>query len=373
MNTNKNSLTAWLTVTQAQSIGIRTVQKCLQHFESVDRLCHAQAATLSNIGLSEKQIFDLHHPNQHLIEQALRWQDADTKHHIVTFSDPRYPQLLREITQPPLLLYLHGNPNCLSDPQIAIVGSRKPSHNGLEFAYFFAHQLAQAGLTITSGLALGIDGAAHEGTLSTNGTTIAVLGTGLNCIYPKRHQSLAKRITEHGCLVSEFPLDSPPIPAHFPQRNRIISGLSIGTLVIEAAAKSGSLITARYATEQNREVFAMPGSLKNPAALGCLQLIQQGAKCITHIDDILEEINQLPFNLRQNTPPLNSNNSPSSDTNKLETIEQRVLACVDAENITTIDQICERSKLAPQVAMANLLALELAGHITARQGGYTKR
>lgn len=373
MNTNDHNLTAWLTLTHAHTIGIRTIQKCLRYFTSVTDLCAADDSILSQIGLSQEQIIQIKQPNKRLIEQALSWQQTDNSHHIITFSDLRYPALLKEIGQPPTLLYVVGDPHYLLQPQLAIVGSRNPSHNGLEFANSFAYQLAEIGFTITSGLALGVDGAAHRGALAAKGNTIAVLGTGLNQIYPKRHRALTEQIVQSGCLVSEFSLDSQPIPTNFPRRNRIISGLSLGTLVIEAATKSGSLITARYAAEQNREVFALPGSLKNPAAQGCLQLIQQGAKCVTNIDDILQEINQLSFIPRNPSSALNFKTPPSYESQVLESDLERILASVDHDNMTTIDQICERSKLASQTVVANLLTLELTGHVIAHQGGYIKR
>lgn len=207
------------------------------------------------------------------------------------FDDPRYPRLLREIPKPPPLLFVRGNPDCLSLPQLAIVGSRNPSGGGNENAERFAAYLAGCGLAITSGLALGIDAAAHRGALSAGGITIAVMGTGIDRIYPSRHRQLAQEIIDGGgALVSEFPLGTSSHANHFPQRNRIISGLSGGTLVVEAAVQSGSLITASYALQHNREVFAIPGSIHNPLSRGCHQLIRQGATLVETAQDIVDQL-----------------------------------------------------------------------------------
>ncbi len=223
--------------------------------------------------------------------------------HLITLHDARYPTLLREIDDAPPMLFIQGDPTILNLPQIAIVGSRNPSASGRQTATDFAHFLASAGLAITSGLADGIDGAAHQGALETKNSTLAVTGTGLDRVYPAKHRELAHRIAEQGALISELPPGTPPIPANFPRRNRIISGLSLGTLVVEAAQKSGSLITARLATEQGREVFAIPGSIHNPLARGCHALIRQGAKLVETAGDILEELAPLLGTAYQpNTP-----------------------------------------------------------------------
>ncbi len=230
----------------------------------------------------------------------LTYLEQQPQLHCLLFDDPRYPQLLREIPKPPPVLFVRGNPDCLSLPQLAIVGSRSPSGGGSDNAERFAAYLAGCGLAITSGLALGIDAAAHRGALSVGGMTIAVMGTGIDRIYPSRHRQLAQAIIDGGgALVSEFPLGTSSHASHFPQRNRIISGLSGGTLVVEAAVQSGSLITASYALQHNREVFAIPGSIHNPLARGCHQLIRQGATLVETGQDILEQLTGLISYKRQ--------------------------------------------------------------------------
>ena len=222
-------------------------------------------------------------------ERALRWaEQPDCR--IITIFDPTYPALLREIPAPPIVLFCRGNVNALHNPQVAIVGSRKASHYGLDAAFQFAHLLGARGFTITSGLAVGIDGSAHRGALAHESGTVAVYGCGVDRVYPSRHRDLAEEICARGLVVSEFPIGSPPRPYHFPRRNRIISGLSFGTLVVEAAAGSGSISTAIHALEQGREVFALPGSIRNPLSAGCHQLIKQGATIVTEITDLTDQL-----------------------------------------------------------------------------------
>ena len=221
---------------------------------------------------------------------SLKWLEAPARH-LLMWDDPAYPGLLEELPDAPPLLFIEGDPSLLERPQLAMVGSRRASRPGLDNATAFARSLARGGFVITSGLALGIDGAAHQGALDVGGKTIAVLGTGLEQLYPRRHLGLAARIVEGGgALVSELPLDCPPQAANFPRRNRIISGLSLGVLVVEASPSSGSLITARLAAEQGREVYAIPGSIHHPGARGCHQLIRQGAALVESVEDVLQAL-----------------------------------------------------------------------------------
>ena len=230
-------------------------------------------------------------------ERDLRWLEPPT-HHLVRIVDPGYPPRLRTISQPPLLLFVRGGVELLGEPQLAIVGSRNPTRGGEDTAFRFAGALAQAGLVITSGLAVGIDAAAHRGAVAAAradvggglGASVAVFGTGLDRVYPRRNLDLAVEVERIGAIVSEFPLGTPPRRDHFPRRNRIISGLSLGVLVVEAAVRSGSLTTARWAAEQGREVFAIPGSIHNPLARGCHRLIRDGAKLVESVGDVLEEL-----------------------------------------------------------------------------------
>ncbi|TBV00193.1 DNA-processing protein DprA [Phytopseudomonas dryadis] len=221
---------------------------------------------------------------------ALAWLQVPGQH-LLMWDAPNYPALLGELADAPPLLFVAGDPAVLERPQLAMVGSRRASRPGLDNAHGFARSLARGGFVITSGLALGIDGAAHQGALDADGHTVAVLGTGLQCLYPARHTNLARRIVERGgALVSELPLASPPHASNFPRRNRIISGLSLGVLVVEASPSSGSLITARLAAEQGREVYAIPGSIHHPGARGCHQLIREGATLVESLEHILEAL-----------------------------------------------------------------------------------
>lgn len=225
-------------------------------------------------------------------QKAQRDEDWLRRYHadLLTLSDPRYPPLLLEIADPPPLLYVWGSPECLSAPQLAVVGSRRPSRQGISDARDFVQVLAAGGFVITSGLAYGIDAAAHQAALDVSGKTIAVLGSGIDKIYPAANSDLAYAISQSGAVISEFPLGTPPRANQFPSRNRIISGLGLGTLVVEAAMQSGSLVTARLASEQNREVFALPGSIHNPVSRGCNSLIRQGATLVQSADDIFVEL-----------------------------------------------------------------------------------
>jgi DNA processing protein len=246
-------------------------------------------ASLAELGLTTRTIAWLVAPDETLIDADLRWLDRSGGV-LLPATAADYPPLLRESPDAPAVLYVRGETQVLRDPQLAMVGSRNPTAGGRSTARDFASFFARAGLTITSGLALGIDAACHEGALVAGGPTIAVLGCGLDQTYPREHQSLAERIAAQGALISEFPPGTKPMPACFPQRNRIIAGLSHGTLVVEAAQRSGSLITARLAGVAGREVFAIPGSIHNPLARGCHQLIRQGAKLVERPEDVLCEL-----------------------------------------------------------------------------------
>jgi len=294
-------------------------------------------------------------------------QSCANKAEILTLHDVRYPPLLKEISDPPLVLYVAGDATLLSLPQLAMVGSRHPSSFGLEKASQFAKTLSDKGLIITSGLALGIDGACHQGALSGSGKTIAVMGTGLGRIYPQAHYNLAEQIKQHGAIVSEFPWNTPPSPWNFPRRNRIISGLSVGVLVVEAALGSGSLITARCAVEQNREVFAMPGSIHHPLARGCHQLIRQGAKLVESAQDIIEELTSfIDFFKESDKIP-----EPQASLHDLEETQRKLLNHIDYA-ATAMDVIQTRSRLTASQVSSILLFLELKGYIEAVQGGYMR-
>lgn len=308
-------------------------------------------------------------------DEALEWQKQPGQRWLSIY-DSAYPQLLKNIDNPPPILGVRGDLDWLSQPQIAVVGSRNASQSGLAIAKDFAHFLSTQGITISSGLALGIDSMAHQGGLSATGSSIAVVATGLDRIYPAANQHLGRQIAEQGAMISEFPLGTKPLAFRFPLRNRIISGLSLGTLVVEAALKSGSLITARTAMEQGREVFAVPGSIHNPQAKGCHQLIKQGAKLVESGKDIFDElIALLPFELE--TP---QGNAPSPDDQKVSAnsespksaSQSKLLQWIEFEPIS-LDELAVLSKLPVSQIQAELMMLELSGQIEKLSAGRWRR
>ncbi|WP_111642187.1 DNA-processing protein DprA [Marinimicrobium alkaliphilum] len=304
------------------------------------------------------------------LEEDLAWLDRHPRVSVVVKGDPDYPPLLAEIRRAPPVLFVLGNINALSLPQLALVGSRNPTAGGRENAWQFAHYLAGCGFAITSGLALGVDGVAHQGALDAGGKTLAIMGTGIDQVYPSRHKSLAADIVEQGgALVSEFPIGTRSQPANFPQRNRLISGLSLGTLVVEAAVKSGSLITARYALQQNREVFAIPGSIHNPLARGCHQLLRDGATLIETGQDVVDQLAGLlayQTELFAATPEPAPGNAPVLDQE-----EQQLLTHLGYDPVD-IDTLVVRTALDPGTLLAQLMGLELKGAISERGGCYVR-
>lgn len=291
-------------------------------------------------------------PDAALLAATRDWLDQPGNS-LMTLADTDYPQTLLEIADPPAVLYCKGRRDLLRQPCLGVVGSRNATPQGVRDAEAFAHALSDAGLTIVSGLALGIDAAAHRGGLAGAGSSVAIIGTGLNRIYPARNKTLAHQLAETGLIVSEFALGTPPLPGHFPRRNRLISGLSRGVLVVEAAPDSGSLITARVATEQGREVFAIPGSIHSPLARGCHALIKQGAKLVESAADILDELAWQ----RRLAPPVHP-----------ESIPDPVLDALDGAP-TTLDTLAQRTGLTLDALSAKLLALELDGRIASLPGG----
>lgn len=280
-------------------LGPKRFRKLLSAFDSASAALSAPASAWRSLGLPLACSEARRSPEiRERARLALEWLQVPGQQ-LVMWDEPGYPALLAELADAPPLLFVAGDPTLLERPQLAMVGSRRASRPGLDTAHSFARSLARGGFVVTSGLALGIDGAAHQGALDADGHTVAVLGTGLQCLYPARHKRLARDIVERGgALVSELPLDSPPQAANFPRRNRIISGLSLGVLVVEASPSSGSLITARLAAEQGREVYAIPGSIHHPGAKGCHQLIRDGATLVESIEHILEALRgwqQVPF------------------------------------------------------------------------------
>ncbi len=301
-----------------------------------------------------------------VVQAHERWLAQDAQRHAITLADPRYPAALLDTTDPPLLLFVQGRLDALARPQrLAIVGSRNPTPQGAQNAQAFAQSLAASGLCIVSGLALGIDGAAHEGALRAGGLTLAVVGTGLDRVYPSRHRDLAHRIAEQGALLSEYPLGAPPLAHHFPQRNRVIAGLSMGTLVVEAALQSGSLITARLASEQGREVFAIPGSIHSPQSRGCHALIRQGAKLVESAQDVLEE-------LRLSDPAPRAAGPAALPESESEGASGGLLKALGHDPVG-LDALLARTGLPASALQAQLLELELQGLVARLPGGLLQR
>ncbi|ABZ74605.1 DNA protecting protein DprA [Shewanella halifaxensis HAW-EB4] len=306
-------------------------------------------------------------PDYALVDAALTWQQAADNHHLVCLGDPLYPPLLKQINDPPAVLFLKGNLDALLFPGIAVVGSRNATLGGKKVAYELAIQLALHSLAITSGMALGIDGAAHQAAIDIEKPSVAVLGTGADVIYPKRHRSIYHDIQKDGCILSEFWPDVKPFAGNFPKRNRIISGLTIGTLVVEASLKSGSLITARLANEQGREVFAVPGSVLSGQSEGSHQLLRDGAKLVESVADILEEVTALSqFHLEELRSRHHIGGESASDLPF-----SSLLASVGYET-TTINDVVEHSGKTIELVLEQLLELELQGWITAVPGGYIR-
>lgn len=301
------------------------------------------------------------------LRKLREWLDADSRHDWVALDDPRYPQALLQTADPPLLLYTMGRCELLNTPSVAIVGSRNPTPQGAENARAFAEHLGRAGLAIVSGMALGIDGAAHSGALAGGAGTIAVVGTGLDRVYPRAHRALAHQIAERGLIVSEFELGTEPLAANFPQRNRIIAGLSLGTLVVEAALESGSLITARFAIEAGRDVFAIPGSIHSPQSRGCHALIKQGAKLVDDARDVLEELRWPP------PPAPQSGDVPAQGPVGSDAAGSDPLLAAMGYDPVDLDQLQARTGWPTAQLSARLLELELQGHVARLPGGRYQR
>jgi DNA processing protein len=363
MKSTNSHFLHWLVAIRFDNIGPLRMRRWLEHFDNhIEKFFTASSDELLTIGVTQQQLAILKNPDWQSAEQDFQWCE---KNHcqIIPINDERYPKLLREISSAPLLLFVQGNTELLNQPQLAIVGSRNPTPSGRELAENFASSLAQAGLVVTSGMAMGIDAASHRGALAIQHQTIAVTGTGLKHTYPVSHRRLAKEIVANGALVSEFPPDTAARAQHFPMRNRIISGMSLGVLVVEAAPKSGSLITARLAMEQNRDVFAIPGSIHNPLARGCHQLIQQGAKLVESAHDILVELGALHAVLIEKNPT-----KPLQELSKL---EGEILQFIGYE-MTPLDAIIMRSGLTAAEVSSMLLPLELRGYVSIVPGGYVR-
>nr|CAA6830211.1 MAG: Rossmann fold nucleotide-binding protein Smf possibly involved in DNA uptake [uncultured Thiotrichaceae bacterium] len=401
MTDYETELRACLQAWRAPGIGGASIQRLLSHFGSVSIALDSSDQELAKAGLSTDKIALLRATKPEDANIDIDWLHSgnDARRHILMPSDPNYPEALKNTRSAPPLLFAVGNTSLLNDPQIAMVGSRHPTTGGKDNAQAFASHLAQNGLCITSGLALGIDAISHTGALDADGSTIAVVATGMDIIYPARNRKLAERIAEQGLIVTEFPIGVKPQAQNFPRRNRIISGMSVGTLVVEAALRSGSLVTARHAMEQGREVFAIPGSIHNPMARGCHQLIRQGAKLVETATDILEEVSaqlqvfidypnpirpgnevkntsftpnkpQMKTVNHKQTPPIPSSIAPAEYSPDS---DERLILDVLGHDPVPVDQIVLKTGLTTEEVSSMLLMMELQGYIAACGGGHYMR
>lgn len=358
-----HSLKYWLALKTIRGIGNITALKLIQGFQSAENIFMATRAELADAGLKADITTQIVKFDFSRLTPILTWAEQSHRH-IISFDDPRYPLQLKHINNPPMLLFVIGEPEILAYPQIAVVGTRNPTPQGRSNTQSLVTAMVEQGYAITSGLAIGIDGEAHRAALTAKGYTLAVMGTGLNRVYPAQHRELAYQISRMGALVSEKLPDSPLDAGSFPQRNRIIAGLSHGTLVVEAAQKSGSLITANLAAEQGREVYAIPGSIHNLQAKGCHQLIKQGAKLVESVEDILEDLPTL-VKFSKHLPKADS--QPQRSTEDLQ-----LLANIDYQ-VTSLDSIIARSQLTPEQVINKLLEFELDGLVVNCAGGYLRQ
>jgi len=356
------SLSNWLRLALTPGIGGETQRKLLAAFGLPEAVFSAGRSALRGVIGDKASSLLLDTDNEAAIATASQWSNADDGQSVITLADPEYPRSLLEIPDPPIVLYVRGRFELLNRPVLSVVGSRSPTAQGILNAERFAAALADAGLVIASGLALGIDAAAHRGALSTTaGDTIAFIGTGIDRIYPARNRELALEIGGRGCIVSEFPIGTPVLAANFPRRNRLISGIARGVLVVEAATESGSLITARLAGEQGREVFAVPGSIHSPQSRGCHQLIKQGAKLVETAQDVLEELNWSYPSAIPSAESMSDDSAPDS------------LLSLMGFDPCGLDELAERSSLAADMLAVKLLHLELDGQIASLPGGRYQR
>lgn len=384
----------WLILLRAPRLGGAKLVTLIEKFGGAAAFAGAPAEDLRRIGLKDDTVEAIRKYDAERLDFDLEWL-SNPNRHLLTWGDERYPALLRNLSSPPAALFVEGNPDVLWQPQLAVIGSRNPTAGGRDNARDFAGELSRQGLTITSGLAAGIDSVAHEAALDAGGFTAAVLGSGLDVVYPASGRQLAARVAERGVMVSEFPPGTPAQKSHFPSRNRIISGLSLGVLVVEAALRSGTLITARLAGEQGREVFALPGSIHNPMAKGCHRLIRDGAKLVENVGEILQELGALAGRvageLKQQLeseehaaqqgglefggeqPNLSESPAPLAGKPWEDDPEYRKLWDCLGFDPRPVDSIIEKSGLTARAVSAMLLMLELRGLVEAHPGGAYSR
>jgi DNA processing protein len=390
----REELGLWLRLSAAEGVGSLTATKLLQHFGLPEQIFSQSEQSLSE-GLKPSQVKALLSPGKELpalIEATWAWlsNTSGAWRTVVSLADSDYPKALLQLPDPPVLLYITGSQAVYEHiaakeaaDDIAIVGSRNATPQGLANARNFAKAFAQSGMHIVSGLALGIDGAAHEGALdaqhdfgSAAGSTIAVVGTGLDRVYPKRHHDLAHRIAQHGLIISEFPIGTPPLSENFPRRNRIIAALTQGTLVVEAAIQSGSLITARQALDLGKDVFAIPGSIHSPQAKGCHHLIKQGAKLVESAQDVIEELPIKPSAMLANamiSGALRADFIPVSGSKSSENAPENPLLEALGHDPISLDNLIDRTGIPAAQLQVQLLELELLGEVARLPGGLFQR
>ena len=368
----------WLTIVNAPSIGGASLIKAIESLGGVAAVTAASARDLTRHGFPQAAADAITRPDQVAIDKGLHWL-SQPGHHLLCWDSDDYPVLLRRINGPPAALFVDGDPGCLWQPQIAVIGSRNPTAGGLDHARDFASTLARQGMTITSGLASGIDSAAHTAAMDAGAMTIAVNGTGLDIVYPASSRQLAQRVRSQGAMISEFPLGTAPRRQHFPSRNRIISGLSLAVLVIEAGLNSGTLITARKAAEQGRDVFALPGSLHNPMAKGCHRLIREGARLVETTADIMQELGpiaaELQMEIRQRLEQ--AGDGPDQAEEKPARRKNNLLDDSDYSSVwevlgydpKPVDTIIEQSGLSAREVSSMLLMMELKGMVKKHANG----
>ena len=361
---------AWMALSRAPALSVSSLSAAFERLGGIAGFLESSDAARQSAGIPAAACAFLKSAGASPSAAERAWINGP-RHHLVAFTDPRYPRSLRALQRRPIVLYVAGEPAVLNDPQLSIVGSRNPTPAGRDTAFDFAESLAARGLAITSGLALGIDSAAHRGALAAQGITLAVLGNGIDSIYPRSNQRLSEEIRFRGAVISEFPLGTPPRRANFPQRNRIIAALSLGTLVVEAARRSGSLITARLAGDQNRELFAVPGSIHNPLSRGCHELIRQGAKLTETAADILSELNFSAFfaDRRSLAGSLGSEGELPAGMDK----EHKILLDALGFDPADLDMLVVRTGFKAEAVSSMMLILELEGHVQAAPGGRYSR
>ena len=368
--TDAANIEHWLILNRAPGVGAVKFHALLERFETPAGVLRAGPGAWAAAGLNPEAVRFLQNPDRALIESDLAWLRA-RENTVLTVHDNTYPVRLKNLNDAPPLLFVKGNASLLNDPQIAIVGTRKPTPGGEKTARRLAHKLASAGILVTSGMARGIDSFAHRGALEAGAPSLAVIGTGQDIIYPAKNKNLAQALVDHGVIVSEFPCGTQPLAANFPRRNRILSGLALGVLVVEAGTKSGSLISARLANEQGREVFAVPGSVYNPMSKGCHRLIREGATLVEDVGDVLAEIKSHAAEAEAPASAVETAAAAAQPGNGLDPSHLKLLNQMGYDPVTA-DDLAERTGMPVEEIASTLLMLELEDLVSNNGGLYCR-